>query len=77
MMFFPQVDAEGAGALGLPHALADLGHGLYRIHVCLLFPREVTQSLFWALCSVCPGLTSCHHVFTANTELLLEAETIP
>lgn len=34
----PQVDAEGAGALGVPHALANMGHGLCRIHVCLLFP---------------------------------------
>lgn len=37
-----QADAEGAGAVVVPHALADLGHGLCRLHVCLLFPWEVT-----------------------------------
>lgn len=36
-----QVDAEGAGALVMPYALADLGHGMCRLHVRLLFPREV------------------------------------
>lgn len=41
-----QVDAEGAGAVVMPYALADLGHGLYRLHVRLLFPREVTADTF-------------------------------
>lgn len=36
-----QVDAEGAGTLHVPHALADMGHGLLRIHLRLLLPREV------------------------------------
>lgn len=41
-----QVDAAGAGAVVMPYALADLGHGLYRLHVRLLFPREVTNDTF-------------------------------
>lgn len=28
----------------VPHALANMGHGLRRLRVCLLFPREVTPS---------------------------------
>lgn len=33
-----QVDAEGAGALDLPHALAHMGHGLCGIDIRLLLP---------------------------------------
>lgn len=47
----PQVDAEGAGALVLPHALAHMGHGLCGVNVCLLLPWEVTSPLFESLCS--------------------------
>lgn len=61
---FPQVDAAGARALGLPHALADLGHGLCWICLCLLFPREVSQSLS----ALCVLSTSCNRVFTANIQ---------
>lgn len=39
-----QADAEGAGALVVPHALADMGHGLCWVRVRLLFPREVTPT---------------------------------
>lgn len=58
---FAQVDAEGTGALGLPHALADLGHGLYRIHVRLLFPREVTPLVSLFCVSEIGFLSSCVH----------------
>lgn len=37
-----QADAEGAGTVVLSHAVADMGHGLHRVRVRLLFPREVT-----------------------------------
>ena len=79
---FPQADAEGAGALVVPHALADMGHGMCRIHICLLFPREVTLSVFVSRCSVSWFYTinlkpnSRPHVFTVNTGRLFEAETI-
>lgn len=39
-----QADAEGAGTVVVPHALANMGHGVRRLHVRLLFPREVTAS---------------------------------
>jgi len=58
----PQADAEGAGALGVPHALADMGHGFLWVHVRLPLPREVTPPPF-------PS-----KVFTANTAQLFEAE---
>lgn len=63
-----QVDAEGAGALVVPHALADMGHGLCGIHICLLLSWEVAQFN--------PKPNSCPQVFTANTALLFEAEAI-
>lgn len=37
-----QADSEGAGTVVVPHALANMGHGLCRLHLRLLFPREVT-----------------------------------
>lgn len=37
-VMFGQADAARAGTLGVPHALADLGHGMYRIHICVLLP---------------------------------------
>lgn len=39
-----QADAEGAGTMVVPHALADMAHGLPRLRVRLLFPREVTPT---------------------------------
>lgn len=40
-----QADAEGAGTVVVPHALANMGHGVRRLHVRLLFPREVRPTL--------------------------------
>lgn len=77
----PQADAEGAGALVVPHALAHMGHGICWIHLCLLLPWEVTQPLSLCLSALCPCLTQLTWnqtplLFTGNTELLFEAETV-
>lgn len=53
-----QVDAEGAGPLDVPHALADLGHGRCGIHVRLLLPREVTRPAFVSRLRVPPSRPS-------------------